>query len=349
LLALAMAIALAVTTTAFANVWEANPQGNWDAWSIWNLRARFLAAAGTLPQRAWSPALSWTHPEYPLLLPAFVARCWAYAGSITDAAPVATSYMFFLGLIATLTGGIAVWRSRTLGLLCGLALLGSPHFLREVPTQYADVPLACYFAAAIMFALIDRPQLAGLFAGFAAWTKDEGLLFLVVFIAAIAILSRAQLWRTAAGAIPGAALAVFFKLALAPHISAYLGAGASIHLSRLGQVLGAMAREVGAMTSGWYHPILPVIALALGLGIEYRKDLLFTGGICAAVLAGYVAILVGSPYDLTWQLQTSLSRLMVQVWPAILLFAFAALRAPESAAMVEAPPKARKKAGRIKG
>jgi hypothetical protein len=72
-----------------------------------------------------------------------VARCWTDAGSITDAAPIATSFLFLTALVAILTGGLAAWRSRTLGLLCGLALLGSPHFLHEVPAQYADIPLAC--------------------------------------------------------------------------------------------------------------------------------------------------------------------------------------------------------------
>ena len=57
-----------------SGAWENNPQGNWDAWSIWNLRARFLAAGGIVAHRAWSPLLSSTHPEYPLLTSAFVAR-----------------------------------------------------------------------------------------------------------------------------------------------------------------------------------------------------------------------------------------------------------------------------------
>ncbi len=343
LLALAIVLALAVATGAMADAWEANPQGNWDAWSIWNLRARFLAADGTLPQRAWSPALSWTHPEYPLLISAFVARCWTYSGSIADAGPIATSYVFFIALIAILTGGLAAWRSRTLGLLCGLALLGSPHFLHEVPAQYADIPLACYFAAAIMFALLDRPLLAGLFSGLAAWTKDEGLLFLVVFLAATAILRRSQFWRTAAAAMPFAILAAIFKFALAPRLTTTFGGGAA-DPARIGQVLAALAHESAAMSMGWYHPLLPLIALAIALRFEKtrRQDLLFAGSIPIAMLVGYVGIELITSNDLSWQLQTSLSRLLVQIWPALLLFVFACLRTPESAAIVEPQKKAKR-------
>jgi hypothetical protein len=353
LLMAAAILALAIATGAITDAWANNPQGGWDAWSIWNLRARFLAAPGALPQRAWSPALTWTHPEYPLLLSGFVARCWTYAGSTTEAAPMAVSYLFFLALLAMLTGGIAIWRSRALGWLAGLALLGSPMFLHEAIAQYADVPLACYFAGATIFALLDRPLIAGLFAGCAAWTKDEGLLYLAVFFAA-ALLRRRQIPQVAAGAIPLAALTLIFKFALAPRASTFFGQSLSVmagHLfdgGRIGQALGEFAHEIGAMGIGWYHPILPVIALAVALGFDRgrRADLLFTAAILAAMLAGYLAIFLITPFDLKWQLQTSLYRLIEQLWPILLLAAFAALRTPEStvAPAPEDRAKARKKA-----
>jgi hypothetical protein len=351
-LALAMIVALGVATSAMADGWEANPQGGWDAWLIWNLRARFLAV-GTHPQRAWSPELNWTHPEYPFLTSAFIARCWAYAGSISDAAPIATSYSFFIALIAMLAGGLATLRSRSLGLLCGLVLLGSPGFLHEVIAQYVDIPLACYMAGATMSLLLDRPLIAGLFAGLAAWTKDEGILFLVVFLTAIAIFRRKQIWQLAIGAIPGAALTAVFKLTMAPRISIAVGGGASAIVqraadpARIGQVLSSFAHEFGAMGVGWYHPILPLIALAIALQFERerRADLLLAGAIPTAMLAGYFCIFLITPFDLKWQLQTTLYRAIAQVWPSLLLFTFCGLRAPENAAVqVPAPsPKTRKK------
>ena len=30
-------------TLAMSYAWDQNPQGQWDAWSIWNLRAKFIA------------------------------------------------------------------------------------------------------------------------------------------------------------------------------------------------------------------------------------------------------------------------------------------------------------------
>lgn len=124
LLMAALIAALGIVTGAMSDAWQTNPQGGWDAWSIWNLRARFLAS--DFPGRAWSAALTGTHPEYPLLLSGFIARCWSYAGGLSDSVPMAVSYLFFLALVATVTGGLAIWRSRTLGLLAGLALVASP-------------------------------------------------------------------------------------------------------------------------------------------------------------------------------------------------------------------------------
>ena len=62
-----------------------------------------------------------------------------------------------------------------------------------------------------------------------------------------------------------------------------------------------------------------------------------SGVVLAALLLGYVGVYVITSNDLKWQLQTSLNRLLVQVWPLLLLTVFAALRAPESAAIVTAP------------
>ncbi len=89
------------------------------------------------------------------------------------AVPAATSYIFFLSLIAMVGGGIMALRGMALGLAAALVLACTPALLREVPAQYADVPVACYMAGALVFVLLDRPWMAGALAGFAAWTKDE--------------------------------------------------------------------------------------------------------------------------------------------------------------------------------
>lgn len=337
-----------------STVWDANPHGNWNAWSIWNLRAKFLAAGDGLMSRAWSLKLNFTHPEYPLLLSSFVASCWIDAGSISPAAPIATSYLFFLALLSTITGGIATLRGPVIGLLAGVCLMGIPALLTEVPAQYGDVPLACFMADAVLFALLDRPVISGALAGCAAWTKDEGLLFLAVLFAALTVLQRRKLLRFCYGAAPVAALVLLFKFVIAGETHSLVnGAEAGLaqklsDFSRYQTIAAAMAREIFAWSAGWYHPLLPIAILLFALRIDRRclRDVLFCAASAFAIVFGYFGVYVITPSDLQWQLENSLTRLFVQVCPIVLIAAFVAMRAPEPAKVIEPiqpDPKPRRK------
>ena len=342
--AIGLLLALALATAAIATSWDANPQGDWDAWAIWNLRARFLASSGALAQRAWSPVLgASTHAEYPLLLSSFVARCWAFSHSFSTVVPAATSYVFFLALIALVAGGMAALRGPTLGMLAALVLASTPALLHQVPNQYADVQLACYFAGAIVFALLDRPILAGIFAGCAAWTKDEGVLFLVVLLVITAAWKRRTAVATLAGAAPAAALAIVFKTWLARGNAGLLstslpGAGKRLaDAGRYGATMAAFGREFAHMGVGWYHPILPVIALAVVLRFdrERRRDAAYCAALAGFLLLGNFGVYILTNNDLAWQLHTSLNRVLLQIWPALVLAAFVGLRKPKAAVVVK--------------
>jgi hypothetical protein len=350
-------LVLAIAAGALWTAWKANPHGNWDAWAIWNLRARYLAAEPALAPRAWSPVLNaTTHPEYPLLLSSFIGRCWAFGRSFTTAVPATVSGVFFLAMLALVGGSVAVLRGPTLGLLAALSLAATPALLHEVPTEYADVPLACYIAGAIAFTLLDRPVLAGVLAGLAAWTKDEGLLFLAAFLAATALFRRRAVLAAIAGALPAVAVIALFKIVLARGNSSLLSsslAGVGHRLAdvgRYGTVIAAFGREFLAMASGWYHPILPLAVLAVTLRFDWqqRREVAYAGSILGALLAGYAGVYLITAYDLPWVLQTSLGRLLVQAWPVLILASFVGLRMPEAAAIVKVarPAKARKKAAR---
>lgn len=347
----AVALALVIVTLAFAAAWQYNPQGNWDGWAIWNMRARYLAAGDGLAARAWSPVLgAASHPEYPLLLSSFIGRCWAFSHSVSELAPIATGYIFFLALLAMVTGGIAALRGTVLGLAAGLVLLASPALLREAPAQYADVPLACYMAGAVLLAMMDRPVFAGILAGFAAWTKDEGVLFLAVFVVVSAVIKRRAAILAVAGALPVTLVTIIFKLSLpkmAASFTAVSGGGLASRatdFSRIGIIAGAFAHEIGAMSTSWYHPVLPLIALGIACGLERDRwrSAAYSGSVAMLLLLGYFGVFLVTGYDLKWQLDTALGRLLVQVWPLIVITAVAALRVPQVAAA--SPGKTRKKA-----
>ena len=93
-------------------------------------------------------------------------------------------------------------------------------------------------------------------------------------------------------------------------------------------------------------PDLPALLLAITLrfDIQRRRDVLFCSTVALLLAVGYFAVYIITPNDLTWQLQTSLSRLYVQLWPIFLLAVFAAMRTPESTGLtlVETPAKSSK-------
>jgi hypothetical protein len=320
---------LAFAFTAFAGAWEQNPQGAWDAFSIWNLRARIIASPEGLASRAWSPLLSHTHPGYPMLLSSFVGRAWAYSGAFSAAVPIFTSALFFVGMLCMGVGALTIARwSSSLGLAFGLILAASPSVLHEVPAQYADIPLAYFFVATVAMALLDRPVIAGVFAGLATFTKNEGVVFLLV--AAVAMLAtrrRVQLFL--AGAAPAAILTAVFKLGLAagaetPHLGA-------ANMGQLGTISAAFASEFLNLGAEWYHPLLPVAALALFWGFDkrFRPGAFMALGIALTMLVAYFAVVLFTTDDVSWQLGTALPRLYVQVWPTALFGCVFLLRSPD--------------------
>ncbi len=137
-------IAIVALVAAIASL-RAAPHGDWDAWAIWNQHARFLFRGGE--GDAWRGffSIAWSQPDYPLLLPASVARVWAYAGHESTLGPILIAIGFGIAsvaLVVTTIGGRHGW-------IAGALMLGATTFLTQVPSQCADVPLACFIVATL--------------------------------------------------------------------------------------------------------------------------------------------------------------------------------------------------------
>jgi hypothetical protein len=182
-------IALGIVGTVLLRV----PDGAWDAIAIWNVHAKFLNAPSAHGWKAmFDPIMEQSHPDYPPLLPGFVARGWLYAGQSIPLVPMTLAFGFTLALLTLITAAVTSARGGILGALACAVLAASPIFLGTALSQYADMPLAFFFLLAV--SLLYRADqehefrpglhvLAGLAAGMAALTKNEGCLFLVALIA----------------------------------------------------------------------------------------------------------------------------------------------------------------------
>jgi hypothetical protein len=381
LLAVSFAASLLISWIRLVQMAAALPVGEWDAWALWNLRAKFLAGPGGAWRYAVSPLINNTHPDYPLLLSAFIARAWKAGGTVDTFAPMVTSLLFFAALIALLVSAVALLRGAASALLAGLVLLSATSLLDWAPAQYADIPLAFYFLAAIALIFLEASPAAtsrwasrwtllwaGLCAGFAAWTKNEGI---AILACSLIVFSAFTLWRSRtradlirsgwmlAGAAPGLFLTLWLKFSLAPAVDPLVTQGASSGLARLSdfsryaQVAGEFFKDLLNLGSGVSHPLilLAILAVLLRWHSEerYRLPSRIAGTVLALVFLSYCAVFLVTPYVLGWQLQSSFDRLILQIWPSALLVFFVQLRSVADTAPLAAPAKSaatRKAAGR---
>ena len=338
----------------------AHPHGDgWDAFSIWNLHARFLFLGGDRWRNGFSSRIPWSHPDYPLLLPAAIAHFWSYLGHDDPVVPAVIGLILTFSTLALLVSSLAVLRGSIAAMLAGLVLSSTPFFVEQGTSQYADVPLSFFILASLVLLQLagggsleshHRPPgsllLSGLAAGFAAWTKNEGLLFLIVLVLAQAWVfglrpfreesdgQSSRNWRVMAcfllGAAPVLVMVVWFKHAVAT--AGDLFSSPPVMLSKVlspGRywiILQWFAREFLRFGNWWIVPGT-VAMLAFQLLIPGKRYPLREPGFRVSrialglTLSGYFVIYVITPRDLYWHLRFSLNRLFLQLWPsAIFLF-----------------------------
>jgi polyphosphate kinase 2 (PPK2 family) len=237
-------------------------------------------------------------------------------------------------------------------------LVTTKFFVLHGASQYADIPLGFFFLATLTLLCLaeasptGRPRLlvlAGLTAGLAAWTKNEGLLFVPITIAVFLLMqpNRERARDAPAliiGLAPVMALLVVFKIWMAAP-NDLLGdqgmaqtAARLLEAARYRQIFGGF---VGALlevsTNGALPTLLGAYALAAGpvpAGPPRRAGSL-VAIVVAFMLAGYAAVLLVAPAPRLGTNIRSINRLLLQLWPSMLLAYFCLVRTAEEACRPE--------------
>jgi hypothetical protein len=339
----AVVVALAVATAI--GEYTGSPHGQWDAWVMWNQKARFITRGGT----SWTDmlALPWAQPAHPLLVSASVARLWSYAGAELTAVPALIAFLMGASIVAGVIG--ALDPSRPLAWLAGAVLLAPATFIREVMSQQADVPIAMFMVLTAVVIKKDRPHewrsggwarasllVAGTLAGLAAWTKNEGILFVAIATLLIAWVAVRHAGRRPvpwwfAGLAPGLLTVIGFKR-LIPSTPLYLSETATpaAMLQRATEidVHALIARTIGARWHEWGGPLTDgALPLALGCGVVWAlrpsgHSARAAAGAGILMLAAYYLVWVLSPLETVWLVDTTFDRLVAQLWPLFVLAAF---------------------------
>jgi hypothetical protein len=281
--------------------------------------------------------------------------------------PAIIGHVFTVSTAGLLFSALSILRGRTAAMLSSIALLTTPFFIEQGSSQYADVPLSFFFLATIaLLCLHDDDSadshpvsgllvLAGLAGSFAAWTKNEGLLFLcAILVARIGILLRTMFshdpsqrprqerfyenWISVATILAGVApvflVIAWFKLSVAPPSELFSNSTTTLHKlldpTRYWVILKWFVK--GFFLFGHWL-LVPGTLLLIAFYFatpekEYRKQ---GAGFRSSVLAlaltlgGYFAIYLITPYDLYWHLRFSLTRLFLQLWPSTIFLLFLSL------------------------
>ena len=350
-------VVIILSALSAINVWAREPHGAWDAWMMYNRAARFIYR----DQPGWLGSFSRQmdpifHADYPLQLGMNIAWAWQAIGQETQRVPIVLSGLFMLACAGLLGASLNLTKSLGQASIALLLLLGSSLIGNEGASQRADLPLAYFFISTVvliyLYASSKKPGLlilAGFAAGLAAWTKNEGSLFMLVTVPALFIaFFRQQPWRVLGWYLLGLAfpliIVLYFKEFLAPP-SDVLSSGitrsiqqaldSSRHITIL-KSFGADFLSFG----GWGIGILPILlAYALIFKLAPSSDLrpayLAVGLILILQAFGYYGIYLITPYDLQWHIDFSLGRLVFQLYVPFLFLFFTVVTDVEKALAVK--------------
>ena len=331
------------------------PFGDWDAWAIWNLRASFISS-GENWRSGFSEVLSWSHPDYPLLLPLNVARIWVMLAQRSAWVPILVSLIFQISLLGLLITSIQLLRGYLQGILAGL--IGALVLFASLSFKlYADIPLAVYFLGAnclIFFAESESRDnkslalLTGLLVGGALWTKNEGWAMLGAIVITKLLLdlllyksiSQTRKWwgYFLLGLAPLLLATVHFKLAYAPPgdlaVNLNFGslAGAFLSVERYLTIVRFAKNQILEYGS-LILPLLPLMliyAIIVGISIpKNQKFAVISLALRITLLMGiYFMVYLFTPKDLVWHLSTSMERLVTQIFPSFILLFFLVVSGP---------------------
>jgi hypothetical protein len=356
LFAVAFCAALVSTAVAAVTAMLREPFGNgWDAWAIYGVRARAIFRGGVHWKDAFSTLIPWSHTDYPLMLPLSSARTWLYCGREVSFAQAALTTLLTLATAGLLFSALTALRSRTQGYIAGVVLLGFTNFVAYGASAYADVPVMFFCAATlVLFALQHESEsdnynhliLAGVAAGLAAWTKNEGSLFVVASLASYAFVAlRADGWRrcvrqlmfVALGLAPVLAFVLYFKVWLAPPSELMAAMGSSSTLAKLLDhhryfyIAREFWRQIIIYTGRGINLayLLLIYLVCIGATLKHKRSVVQLSLTLCLMLAGYFWVYLTSPYDLAFHVSTSIERLLLQMWPSFIFLYFLTTLTPE--------------------
>lgn len=332
------------------NIW-----GEWDARFMWHLKARFLSRDPEEWRNLFSPLTGWKNHDYPLMLPGIISWGWICLGREHPLWPALAAYTFLISLAALLFWHLSSYYSKASGALAAFFLLTLPVLRYWTAALYAETHYVFFSGASLILFLnaLRRGSLrllaaSGFMAGAAAWTKNEGLLFLACQSLIFTAVSSRTFGRQArlGKAIAAFAGSGFLFLAACLVLKAFLAHDPSYLFSareaayywdlvtdygRISLIANSF-REAKLQVGWqglWYLFFAAVIFYPLMRTEKRRPPYVWVSLALAALMeAGYFLIYMISPIEPGYHMSTSLMRLLLHSSFPALFFTFETFSVP---------------------
>ncbi|HRZ40180.1 MAG TPA: hypothetical protein P5246_04140 [Candidatus Omnitrophota bacterium] len=313
------------------------PFGGWDAWQVWNFKAKFLFESTGQWRNLFDPVLWRSSPHYPLLLPLINVWAWTFAEQTGAAGPFMTSILFNLLTAAIIFAALYELTGSKWAVAAAILPFLNAHYMILATAQYCDHVLGFFLCCAIIsFTLAmnnGRSALFGLtgaFLGFLSFTKPEGTiaagLSLMLFLAMVFFQKRG--WKSACW-LMGATLVfliptLIFKLLLSPGNQTFINGLASAAKPSSWQRLQIIVRYSGMELAHEKWAGLWLVLLA-GFFVEIRACFQKQFIPLAAFLILYLGIVlayywINTYFEITWWLSVTLGRILISLLPAFLIW-----------------------------
>jgi hypothetical protein len=323
------------------------PMEAYDAVSNWGLKAKAIFLAGSIPESfLQNPNYQVFHPDYPLLVPLLESYVYRFVGDLREPSVKVVFPLFLAGCVVVLFSVLRrAGQTRRGCLLFSFLLVSIPYFSEQATNGYADVVVSFYFGAASLYLYLWQTTGRGLFlavsallTGCAALTKNEGVVLCgihLVWLAAV-LLSRSGIAFRNKLASLGIYLCILAAVLMPWYLfkdslglrndlinREALTAGLSWNsLNRVGPILYHLQTQVFGPKNWNLVWILLCVAVGLRRDVLWRSPAVFV--LCAMgwTLVAYMSVYLITPYtippfDVTWHLRTSASRLLLHLLPQV--------------------------------
>lgn len=316
------------------------PTLEWDAFAIWQLKAKMLATFPLYPRPAYffDVRLSYSHLRYPLLWPMICAGIDAANQSLREGLGKIPAYLFYLGTGICIYGTVRRSRGRTAAIIAAGLVLTAPVVYRYGGSGTAEMALTAFYTASIICILRWQQEqrwgdliLCGLFSAAMAWTKNEGQALALINAIVILVLSPRPLGRKnilAVLAFAGIVLVLFIPWLIYIHplprsdedyanrLNLY---EMSTHLYRLPAIAWAMITEVVNFKDWGIFWILLAALAALERGSPTSRTIRTLWVLLILQALVYFPPYIVANWDLDELLPATVDRLFMHMMPAAAL------------------------------